>query len=896
MLYLDPYALTSWLAQLERGASIYPDSTVLLNRLLILSLSVYFFWRAIKAESNKSRLRKTTKSAAFLQGKRVQLQTSQKSPTTGDLSLYRAITPAIAFGRQSFISLLRLQWHQLIRQPITLIALLLLSGLFLSEAFYGLDYAEPLSQLLPNSRDALNRVNWDVLPRFGLLLIALWASQISGLDRQRRCDSLIAATPVSSAVLLCSQLVVLWLLTLLFIGCSLGAVALAQLFSNVPIEPDEYVEQGLVVLPVFLMWGMLMLACHAFLRKPLLANLLIAGLLLFALTPLPQMLHLHHPLWLVGQTQLQMPDSLWGYQGSAGGTSGSGSFSYGGYWPYLMFWVLLALTLWLLALQYYHRGTGNSAPKFCLSKFKITPLATATAMLALLWLTQGLHVHQQLQLAGALETEQQQQAWRAAYEQQYLKWQQQAQPVVSKVKLQVDLFPKEQSAEIKAQLTLTNPHSTAISQVLIGFPNSSAGQQGQTPGDIRVDGAKLQIFDQNLAQRIYQFDQPLAPGATATLHVELHLKQHAIAQAPQHQLLRSEFSYLRMLQLLPRPGFVPELRLRDSQLRTEFGLAPLSPAEIQPSILAASATPDSARYDWVQLETVVSVPQGYQGIAAGKLLRQWPQQQRQYFHYQTSAPVRNLPAVIAVPWQPQRVMKNGLSLEIYSPEYNASTDLTQQAMQHTMQWFNQNIGAYPGDALRLVIAPDFGPTGYALPQLILINHQVGVRAFPTTDAGFNQVYRRAVHEVSHQWFGHGIGNGVLGDGAFLVESLAKYAELVIIEQHFGVDAMQALVEFERERYRRARIGSRTEQKNLIDADESFDQYSRATLVFAKLRATLGDAVITKTLHQLWQQHRYPAKPASAMDFVRALKANSPSSAQSLIDALLLQKDTKQLLE
>jgi ABC-2 type transport system permease protein len=235
-------------------------------------------------------------------------------------------------------------------------------------------------------------------------------------------------------------------------------------------------------------------------------------------------------------------------------------------------------------------------------------------------------------------------------------------------------------------------------------------------------------------------------------------------------------------------------------------------------------------------------------------------------------------------------------MEIYSPEYNAATDLTHQAMQHTIEWFNQHIGTYPGDALRLVMVPDLGPTGYALPQLILINHRVGVRAFAAPQAGFSQVYRRTVHEVAHQWFGHGLGNGVPGDSAFLVESLAKYAELVIIEQHFGVDAMQALVEFERERYSRAHAGSRSEQKNLIDADESYDQYSRATLVFAKLRQEVGDTVLVATIHQLWQQHRYPAKPASAMDFVRALQANSPPSAQPLIHTLLLELDTSQLSE
>ncbi|MBU2223780.1 MAG: hypothetical protein KKB00_07040, partial [Gammaproteobacteria bacterium] len=187
MLYLDPYALTPWLAQLERDASIYPDGTVLLNRLLMLLLSAGLFWRAIQAEPKQSTLRKTSRFAFFTPGSRAaslqiaSLQATSMQPlpsiTSSKPHLYRAITPAVAFAGQSLNSLLHLQWQQLIRQRSTVLALLLLTGLVFSEALNGVDYAEPLSQLLPTSRDALNRVNWDVLPRFGLLLVALWASQ-----------------------------------------------------------------------------------------------------------------------------------------------------------------------------------------------------------------------------------------------------------------------------------------------------------------------------------------------------------------------------------------------------------------------------------------------------------------------------------------------------------------------------------------------------------------------------------------------------------------------------------------------------------------------------------------------------------------------------------------------
>lgn len=879
MVYLDPYALTPVLAQLRQSGEMPAalsqlNATFWLNRLLIITLAGLLCWRALQHKPAASNQRKPAATTDI--------------PLNAVALQYQPCPPDRLRPAPVFAALLRLQWQQLCFQYSTLLAMLALCLLVFSEVYTGLGYAEAFSQLVPDSRDALNRVSHDVLPRFGLLLTAFWAHQLSWLNRQTRIDSLIAATPQPSALLLMSQFIVLSGLILLLVLLSLSAVALAQVLLQVPLDLAEYGRQGLLILLPLWCWALLLLACHALLRQPLWANLAVAVLLAFGLSPLPDLLQLQHPLWHIGQSQLQLPDSLWGYQGALGSTAQSfaGDIYHGGFWPYLWFWALLAISLGALALQFYHRGTGFSRPKLVAA---LTPLTAATAICAALALLQGLHIHQRLDAAGALQSRDERLAKRADYERQYQHWRTVPQPVVQQVTLQVSLDPHTQQAKISATLTLHNPHAQPVSQLLLGFPGL------QTPTELQQlqGGQAVADIDNNLGQQIFGIQ--LKPGTSTTLQLQYFLQQQAITPAPSHQIIRPEFSYLRLLQLLPQIGFVPELRLRDDAERARFGLPPLPASETQPSKLAAHHTPASARYDWALLDTTIAVPVGYQGIAAGALLKTWQAEGQQFFHYRTEAPVRNLPALIAVPWQKQSSEAAGVPLEIYSPEFNTATDLTMQAIQQTLTWFSQNIGAYPGDALRLVMMPDIGPTGYALPQLVLINHRVGLRAKPSADAPFSQVYRRAAHEVAHQWFGHGIGNGVAGDSAFLVESVTKYAELVLLEQQFGVAAMQGLVDFEQQRFARAQAGSLAAASSLIDAEESYDQYSRATLVFARLRAELGDAVIMAALRQLWQQHRYPLPPASAMDFVRVLRAQSPASKLPLIEQLLLGTDIRQLL-
>jgi hypothetical protein len=385
----------------------------------------------------------------------------------------------------------------------------------------------------------------------------------------------------------------------------------------------------------------------------------------------------------------------------------------------------------------------------------------------------------------------------------------------------------------------------------------------------------------------------MAPGESFTLWTKLSFKQPQHWPAVMHQMVKPSFSYLRGVPLLPTVGFQPQYQLRDEQLRQKYGLAPLNLDP--PSRLFADVKSTQVSYDWTSMHSTISTSTEQVPLAQGQLIKSWRVNGRNYAEYQTAGPLRQALVWFSLPQHSIKRQSGSTLLAVYSPENSAAADLNMQAMLDTFNWMTSNIAPYRGSTLSLIASPDFGSTGYALPQMIMIDHRVGFRALPAKDAGFDQRYRRAVHETAHQWFGHDLGNGVLEDGAFLVESLAKYIELVLIEQRDGVDAMQAIVDYERQRYKAAITRSTERTKALIDATENHDMYSRATLVFAILRDKLGDDVICQTLRILWQQHAYPKPPATSMDFVRILKSQVNPEQQMLVDELLLGTDIAGLL-
>ncbi|MDF3127538.1 M1 family aminopeptidase [Rheinheimera sp. 1928-s] len=869
MLYADLYAITPLIQQFMTGQqSLQLDLSFIVNRLVLLSASALLLWSALQ-------MKKLDATAATSAQKPADLA---KDSTASNHRSFQAVPVQnsrlnIASQLWQLGQLSLVNSRQLMLHPGSWLSLLGLAALAFSEVVSGVDYAEVMSVLSPTSRDALNQVMWDLVPRFGALLLVFWSTKLSWLNKSCQMHELIASTAVSGRMLLFSQFICLTVLLLIFVALMLSAVMVAQLcVTSAPLQWSEYLLQaGYQLVPLWLLM-LVFVSLHSLCRTPLLALVLIALVLALHMSPLPTMAGLEHPLWLLFTTPLHAADGLWSYQSSSAG-----------FWPFTLFWLLLALIALVLALAFYHRGTGSSGPVL---RTALTPKRISVILLLLIggsW--QGWQLDQQLSAEQPLMFSSERLQWRADYETEYQHWQHKPQPVVTALYSAVDFEPAAQSAKLKLVLTLTNTTAKPIQQVLVGQHWAYPLQQ------IEMTGAELSHENRPLGQREFTFTSPLLPGQHRSLTVQLQLKQKGLWPAAMHQLIRPDFSYLRSVPLFPAVGFVPEYRIRDNSIRAQYGLPELT--ELKPSETSTA----QAAYQWVNMESVISVPEGQQAITQGALVKQWQQDGRSFFHYKTSQPLRAISAFVVVPWQAKQVQHGKVLLEIYAPEQNQATELTMLAMQQTLSWFEQQISPYRGEVLRLVSMPelDSGGTGYALPQLVLINHRVGVRATQAADAGFSQVYRRAVHEVAHQWFGHDMGNGVPGDGAFLVESLAKYVELVLIEQHFGRDAMQALVDYEKERFARAQARSKSQPSSLIDSDESYDQYSRATLAFARLRAELGDQRITTALRQLWLVHGYPNTPASSMDFVRQLKLASPQEQYALIDQLLLSEKIEGLL-
>lgn len=854
MRLLDPFGNTALLALYQTPeASLYGDWIFYLNRLAYCILAAGLFYTSLKLKPY------TTKHVPSLADSDLRSQSSQVYQFVG-------ATPSAI---NQLVHLTYLSITTLLKQRLSQLILVGWSLLMMSEILSGINYAEPLSVLKPTSLDALNRISDDVLPLLGSFLVLFWSWQLCWRNRQTAMAELISAAPVRSGIILCSQVIALGTMILLLILLTSLVGFVAQTLANSEIQLMQYLSQlGKAALSLLLL-GAIFTAFHNIFRSPLVAVACCVAILVMKFTPISGSLGLTHTLWNIAASPLQPADAFWGSEQSQSV-----------YWPFMSFWLVCTATLIYIAMQWSHRTAS-------FMNHRRWKLSISSSLLLILTLGTGLNLHSNIIAERPLMSSDMREQRRFDYEQQYSNWAAVAQPVISHIDAKVDIFPLRGDAKFNLIYTLENHTEQAIDSLLIGHYSASPLDE------LSLSVAHTRDYDQQLGQYKLTLAEAIQPSDNLQLSMGLTFKQPQHWPAVMHQLVKPSFSYLRGIPILPTIGFQPQYRLRNETLRQEYGLAPLNLAK--PSVLFAMPQTSQAHYDWASIHSVVSTNAQQVPLAQGELVKQWQQNGRNYREYQSKGPIRNASVWFSVPNNSIKGQSGVTLLEVFSPENSQAAELNMQAMEDTLNWITAHIAPYRGSRLSLIAMPDIGPTGYALPQMIMINHSVGFRAEPAPEAGFDQRYRRAVHETAHQWFGHDLGNGVLEDSAFLIESLAKYVELVMIEQRYGIDAMHALIDYERQRYKVAVMRSAEQTPSLIDATESYDLYSRATLVFAILRQTLGDELITQALQRLWQQHAYPLTPATSMDFVRVLKAQLTAEQQALVDSLFLGTDNKALL-
>ncbi|SFQ80850.1 ABC transporter permease/M1 family aminopeptidase [Hymenobacter arizonensis] len=700
-----------------------------------------------------------------------------------------------------------------------------------------------------------------------VLFITLVVGQLLWREREARLQEIADAAPVPTGVLVLSKYLAVGLVLVLLLLALLAAGIVVQAMGGgvdqVDLGPYCLTLLGARLLE-YLLLAAVAFALHVLANQPYVGHLLV--LLVYFYTLLPRLVGIEHPLLVFGFDP------------------GFGSSVFYGTGPFLLPWVLFRLywTGWaLLALvaarQLWVRGQATGL------KWRLRQARSGLGRKSLfggallLVAATGAVILYHTNVLNEYTTVASKQARQVAYEQRYGAYRTARQPHLTGTRLRVELYPDQRRATVEGIYQLRNSSGRIIDSlhVAVAPEVETSGIQFNRP-------ATAVRTDDRLGHHIYRLAQPLQPGDSLQMSFKVLFAPHGFTSRGIATALIDNGTYFTNTDWLPAIGYQPGRELSDERGRRDQGLPPRS-ATASPH--QASARLDRSGREQVRLAVTVGTTAGQIAVAPGSLRRAWQAGGRQYFHYVTDAPIRNMYPVYSARYAVRESRQGDTDIQVfYHPRNGLNLARMEQSLRASLAYYTQHFSAYPFRQLKLVEYPDPGTGGISLPGTIGYSTNFAMLHPARDDRGFDLSFAVVAHEVAHQWWAHQLINADVQGAGLITESLAWYSALNVVEQSKGPEHLRQLLDAMRQAYfsPRARAGT-----PLLLAEDAFQAYRKGPMAMYALREYVGEENVNRALRALLRRFKGGEPPyATSLDFYAEVRAVTPDSLHYLLRDLL----------
>lgn len=776
--------------------------------------------------------------------------------------------PAPSFGAEAGWSQLflrmRFEMGQVFKSPAFLVLLVL--GLFNSLAGLLLGAEVGGSAIYPVTRWVINTLNGAFT--FMVVIIAVYyAGELVWRDRDRKTHEIVDATAAPDWTFLLPKTLALILVLFATLAISALGAILVQLgkgFTDLQLGKYLFwyiipnaIDWALVgVLAIFLQ----AISPHKFIGWGAMVLYLIATI------TLPK-IGLEHNLYLYGFSS-PVPLSDMNGQGDFAGFAGW----FRGYWS--------AIAILLLVLSYglWRRGTETRlAPRLKRLPRKLFGPAGVLAGLSIITAVGlGGYIFTNTNVWNEYRTTIDNEKYLADYEKTLLKFQVLPQPSITDVDLRIDLRPHESRITTSGAYELVNRTGAPLKDVHVRVDRDVKLLQ------LALTGAKVTKNFDRFNYRIFTFDQPLAPGGTATLTFETELAQKGFKNSGNITTLVDNGTFLNNYQFAPIIGMNRGELLKERVKRRKYGL----PSELRPPKLedrAAQAKNYAVNSDWVNARISITTEADQTPIAPGYLVSDVTENGRRTAVFKTDAPVLNFFSIQSARYAVRKVMHKGVELAVYyDAQHPWNVDRMLKAMATGLDYYQANFGPYQFHQARIIEFPDYAQFAQAFANTMPYSEGIGFVADPSKPDKIDYNTYITAHELAHQWWAHQIIGADMQGATVLSETLAQYSALIVMEKTYGPDGIRKFLKRELDSYLRNRGGDVVEELPLIRVeDQGYIHYRKGSLVMYLLRDQLGENTVNAALRKLLADHAFKGAPfPRSQDLVDALRAEVGSDAQA----------------
>ncbi|WP_224996325.1 hypothetical protein [Cesiribacter sp. SM1] len=772
------------------------------------------------------------------------------------------------------------------RGGLTLVAMMALgTGLFATEYMEWLGVplfarTEEVLRVLTPSLSSYS-TQWIIIP----LLTIFYAGELVWREREAGIHELTDTTPVPESVMFLGKFLGLALIITTWIALLMLAGIINQLVMDYyHFEMAVYIKALFgIQLTNYLLFAVLVFGIHVVVNQKYIAHMVAFcayGFIVFA-----SIIGVEHKLLIYAS------DTGWSYSDMRG----FGPFIKPWLW-FKFYWASWAVIISVLATLLWVRSKEkrlSARLRLAQQRFAQHKAASWTALA--LVLVSGGYVFYNTNVLNDYTTTEDKMEMRAEYEQRYGQYEKTTQPVLVRTKLHAEIYPDDGSADIQGKYLLVNHSKAAIDSIHLSTPQYLA-----ITGISFDRAATPVVLDEDLGYRIYSLENQLKPGDSLQMNFEVHIKHHGFSNSGIDASVVANGTHITSDAWMPVIGYHKDRRLRNAREREKFGLPPRPE---RPSLYDVSAHYDAHHAQQINFEAVVGTSKDQTAVAPGALRRTWTEGDRQYFHYATNAPIHNdyafFSAKYAVreaqwipgsspPDQASTVSVQGsgskpvpVTIQVfYHPAHNANVERMIKSAQASLEYYTKEFGPYPYSHFRVLERPGPGRGMHADPMTI--DYQEGYSLMNPRPGGLDLPYHIMAHEVAHQWWGLKLSPAAVEGAGFLVESLATYSAMQVVEETLGYEHLlrylsQMRLEYEVPRSRAA--------PPLLQSNNRFMLYRKGPFALFALRNYIGKNSVNNALRRMLRGYT-PAPPLpTTLNFYRELQAVTPDSLQYLVHDL-----------
>jgi ABC-2 type transport system permease protein len=783
---------------------------------------------------------------------------------------------------QQFVALTRFDMRFVFKSPAFFVLLIL--GIFNSFGSMWQTVEFRGTPTFPVTRalvDALQEA-FTIIP---MIIAVFYAGELVWRDRERRIHEIVDATAAPDWAFILPKILAITLVLLAsYVVATLTAVLFQLFHGYTNVQPAAY-----------LLW---------FVLPGLISALLLAVLAVFVQALVPQkfvgwavML-----VFIVASLTLNnmgFEHNLYNYGGEIrvplSDMNDMGRFWKARTW-FQAYWLAFALMLLVATYLLWRRGGDTRlGPRFARLRTRFFGVPGAIFGAAFVsWVGIGAFVFYNTNVLNNYRTDPERDKRQANYEKELLPFEMLAQPKITDVVLNVELYPQEARAVTKGSYTIENRTNAPLTAVHIRWPDTLKMQS------LEVDGATVQKEYSEYDYRIYQFAQPMQVGEKRQIRFNTLLEERGFPNSQPLTRIVDNGTFLNNAEITPTIGMSRDRLMDDRSKRRKYGL----PSDLRVAKLEDQSANEhhylGRDSDWVTANLTVSTDADQTPIAPGYKISDkvdGPEgNKRRTLITRTEAPIMNFFSMQSARYAEKRetlIGKDGKPIELavyYYPPHEHNVKRMLDAMKVSIEMFSERFSPYQFRQARVIEFPGYAGFAQAFANTMPYSETIGfIQNFKDTDGAdkVDLVTYVTAHEIAHQWWAHQIIGANKQGMTLLSETFAQYSALLVMEKLYGKEQIRKFLKGELDSYLRNRGGEVVEELPLMRVEnQGYIHYRKGALAMYWLKEVVGEDVVNRALQKLLTEFAFKAAPyASSTDFLRLLRAEAGPQHEQLITDL-----------